>query len=372
MKLFFLIVFVIYLIVNSYIFIKGWQILPSAVIWKITYVIFYFIIAGSFIVAMLGREVLPLGLLKVLYAIGTTWLACMLYFTLSFLLTDLINFFNRFLHFLPDYLTKHFVGIQVLACSVFVFIVLLIGNIRFNNPTIETYNLKINKSAGSRDELKIIGISDVHLGLSIDKKRLKKYVEKINSLKPDVILIAGDLIDNNVRLLNEEHLEEELNKLNATLGVYACLGNHEYITGLDESVNFFDKTKIHLLIDTSIFIDNSFWIIGRDDKSNSKRLSLNSLMKDINKEQPVFLIDHQPYHLDEAQENKIDFQLSGHTHNGQIWPGNLIVKKIYELGYGYKLKGDTNVYVSSGLGLWGPMFRIGSQSEIVVFNIKFE
>jgi predicted MPP superfamily phosphohydrolase len=127
-----------------------------------------------------------------------------------------------------------------------------------------------------------------------------------------------------------------------------------------------------LLIDSVAQIDDSFWIIGRDDKQgNSFRKSLEELVIQTNPSQALFLLDHEPYDLSQAEKNGIDLQLSGHTHYGQLWPINRIVDYIFEVGYGYKQKGNTHIYVSSGLGLWGPPFRIGTQSELVVFNIHF-
>jgi len=196
----------------------------------------------------------------------------------------------------------------------------------------------------------------------------------INDLKPDIILIAGDLMDNSVRLLNAEHLEDEINRMQAPLGVYACLGNHDYRSegGIEDYLDFLKRTKINLLIDNVAYIDNSFWVIGRNDRTVKSRMSLKNLVAETNKSEPVFLLDHQPYHLEVAEAAGIDFQLSGHTHNGQLFPGNLIVNKIYEVGHGYKQKGNLHVYVSSGLGIWGPLFRIRTESEIAVFDIKFD
>ncbi len=371
MKAFFLIVLSVLLLANTYIFIRGWQAIPSGFAYKLIYTIVFIPISFLFLVAMLGRDTMPINFLKIIYDIGTTWFACMVYFFLLFLITDLIGLINHWLHFLPENITVHFRQIQVYGVSVIVAVMLLFGYYKFSHPSVNTYDIKINKKAGERKELRVVGISDIHLGLSIDKKRLSRYVNQINELKPDIILIAGDLIDNSVRVLNEEHMEEELNRLNAPLGVYMCLGNHENISGTNNSLDFLKKTKINLLVDSVAQIDSSFWIVGRNDRSAQSRKSVENLLTEVNQSQPILLLDHQPYHLEDAEKNGIDFQLSGHTHNGQLFPGNLIVKKMYELGHGYKQKGNLHVYVSSGLALWGPLFRIGTESEIAVFNIQF-
>ena len=371
MKTFFVIIFSVYLLINTYVFIRGWQAIPSVFTYKLIYTILYVSITLLFFVAMVGRNTLPLGLLKIIYAIGTTWLAAMMYFFLFFLITDIIGLFNHWIHFLPENITLHFRPIQVYGVAAVVAVLLIIGYYKFTHPSINTYDIKINKKAGERKELRIIGLSDIHLGLLIDKERFSKYVDKVNALKPDIILIAGDVVDNSVRLLNVEHLEEEINRMQAPLGIYMCLGNHEYISGIDDSLDFLKKTKINLLVDSVTRIDNSFWIIGRDDRSRRTRKPLKNLVAETDQSEPVFLLDHQPFHLADAEENGIDFQFSGHTHNGQLWPFNYIVNNIYEVGHGYKQKGNLHIYVSSGLGLWGPLFRIGTESEIVVFNVKF-
>ncbi|MDL2256692.1 metallophosphoesterase [Bacteroidales bacterium OttesenSCG-928-I14] len=373
MNPFFIIVLLFDIAVNSYIFYRGWQALPDSLPLKICYTLVFIVFFASFLVAMGGRNILPLSLLKPLYFIGTTWLAVMLYITFYFLFTDLIHLFNHWFHFLPSKLSPMlFHQIQVISGYSLVAILLLVGNLRFNHPAIVEKDINIEKAGGNHRQLKVLAFSDIHLGVAVDKKRLNRYVDFINEQKPDIIFIAGDVVDNNIRPLLEENMHEELNRLEAPLGIYACFGNHEYISGAEECSKFFDKTQINMLIDRAVQVDDSFWVIGRDDRMNENRAPLNELVSKTDMSQPLFLLDHQPYHLEEAEESKIDLQVSGHTHNGQMWPLNLIVNKIFELGYGYKQKGSSHFYVSSGLALWGPEFRIGSQSEIVIFNINFK
>ncbi len=371
MKSFFFLVFFFYTLINAYIFGKGWHVVSAHLIPRIVYSVIFWTIANLFIVAMVFRNTWPIDCLKVIYAIGTTWLACMMYFLLFFLITDIIGLLNRWLHFLPA-LPVSYRMVQIVLSSTVILALLVTGYFRFTHPAIDTYQLKIDKKAGERKELRVVALSDLHLGLLIDKKRLQGYIDKINALHPDVVFIAGDVVDNSTRPLNEEKMYEEFQRLNAPLGVYMCLGNHEYISGIDSSLEFLRKTGIHLLVDSVAEVDHSFYVIGRDDHSNVKRKSLKNMVAEIDSSKPVFLLDHQPFYLEDAEKNGVDFQLSGHTHNGQLWPGNLIVKSMYELGHGYKQKGKTHIYVSSGMTLWGPLFRIGTQSEITVFEITFE
>jgi predicted MPP superfamily phosphohydrolase len=293
---------------------------------------------------------------------------------LFLLATDVIHLGNHFFRFLPATITPvRFHQIQVISGYVLTFLVLLFGYIHFTHPSLTEKDLVIHKSGGKYSELKVVAFSDLHLGISIDKERLKKYVRFINEQQPDIILVAGDIVDNNPRPLFEEKMDEELRQLQAPLGVYFCPGNHEYISGIDGSLAFLKKTNMTLLIDSVVSVDDSFWIIGRNDlQGNKKRMPLDRLVAQTNEQQPLFLLDHEPYHLEDAEKNGIDLQFSGHTHQGQLWPLNHLVNKLYEVGYGYKKKGNTHIFVSSGLALWGPEFRIGTQSELVVFNIHFE
>jgi len=172
----------------------------------------------------------------------------------------------------------------------------------------------------------------------------------------------------------KEKMWEEFAQIKAPLGVYACLGNHEYLSGIQTSMNFLRKTNIRLLVDSVARIDNSFWLIGRDDLKgmrNHRRKPLSGLITETNINQPLFLLDHEPIHLEDAKQNNIDLQFSGHTHLGQIWPVSFVVKMMYDVAYGHAMKGNTQYYITSGIGLWGPPLRIGSNSEIVVFNIRF-
>ena len=324
---------------------------------------------------MLGRNVFPLVVQKILYFPGTIWMGMVLYLFLFFLLTDFLYLIIRIFHRLSSAATKQYCKIQVFSGYILVLCVVAYGYYQFSHPQIVEQKIEIAKKAGGYKHLKIVGVSDLHLGIAIDKKRLEQYVRLINEQHPDLVVIAGDLVDNNALPLEKEQMWETVNQLQAPLGTYFCLGNHEYLSGIDASMKFLRKTNMHLLIDSSVVINNSIQLIGRDDRQGMKnhhRKSLNELVKNMNDSLPMILLDHEPFHLNEAEENGIDLQFSGHTHHGQLFPGNLLTDRVYELAYGYKQKGNTHYYVSSGLGLWGPPLRIGTCSEIVVFNIEFK
>ena len=230
--------------------------------------------------------------------------------------------------------------------------------------------LELTSKKLSKD-YRVVMVSDLHLGYHNTRKELSRWVDMINAEKPDFILIAGDLIDGSIRPLNEERMAEEFHRLKAP--VYACLGNHEHFGGDANARQFYQDAGIHLLIDETAVIDSAIVVIGRDDRMNFRhRMSVDSLMATVDSHLYTIVLDHQPYDLDRAEKAGVDFQLSGHTHRGQVWPISWITDAIYECSWGSYQRGDTQYYVSSGLGLWGGKFRIGTQSEYVVATIKGE
>ena len=218
--------------------------------------------------------------------------------------------------------------------------------------------------------MKVVAISDVHLGNGTRKPQLKKFVEMINAENPDLIVIGGDLIDNSPLPLYQQKMQEELNQLKAPMGIYLAPGNHEYISGMEECEQFLKDTPIRLLRDTIVTLPNGLQIIGRDDRSNRRRTPIADLMKKVDNTQPTLLLDHQPYEVAKKDSLGIDIQFSGHTHRGQVWPLSLLVDNMYEQSHGYRQWPHSHVYVSSGLSLWGPPFRIGTDSDMLVMTIR--
>ncbi len=227
----------------------------------------------------------------------------------------------------------------------------------------------VNKDSCQFVDLNIVTASDFHLGSIIHKEMLAKWVEKINQENPDIILLAGDLFDRSFNFVDSPGIENELKKLRSRYGVFAVLGNHDYYAGVNKAINSMEQSGIRVLRDQTITIDNKFVLIGRDDDTNRKRKSLDSLVASLDHRFPAILLDHKPF-LSESVKNKIDLQISGHLHNGQIFPYNLVLAKLWKLSYGYRKIKDTNFYVSSGLGVSYVPIRLGTKSEIVQILLK--
>jgi len=358
---------------NYWLFIRAWQSIPGIAIVQTIFTILFVLCSLSFFVAMGLGDRLPFPLTVVLENIGAYWVIGLLYFSMAALFFDIIRVSNHFFKFYPDWIYANYQEVKLVALlSVIGLFTLfsLVGNYRFRNPDVKQVEMEIPGGDGPTGILTIAVASDVHLGSIIRKNRLKKYVELLNKQNADVILFAGDLIDHSIRPVIEQKMDEELRSLKARYGVYAIFGNHEYYGKVEKAMDFYARSGIKLLRDTAVIIDNRFVLIGRDDISQHRRKPLEVILEGISANLPKILLEHNPAKMKDAQDNNIDLQLSGHTHNGQIFPINLMVKKIYQLAYGHEKIGKTNYYVSSGLGLWAAPVRIGTQSEIVRLSLS--
>lgn len=367
-----LIALALYGSINFYLFKRSWQALPQNSLVHTVFIILFIICSLSFFVAMAIGNRLPFAMTTVLENIGAYWAIGLLYFILAAVFFDLMRLSNHFLKFYPDWVYAHYQQVKLIAfASVMGLFVIfsLIGNYRFRHPATREIDLNLSKGDGPSGKLTLVMASDVHLGSIIRKNRLKKYVELINRQEPDVVLFAGDLIDHSIRPVEHQRMDEDLRLLKARYGVYGIFGNHEYYGNVPKAIDFYKRAGINLLRDSAVAIDNRFILIGREDISQHRRKPLDIILSGSKLNLPKILLEHNPARMDDARKNHIDLQLSGHTHNGQIFPLNYIVKGMYELAYGFRKSGDTSYYVSSGLGLWAAPVRIGTQSEIVKVNI---
>lgn len=306
-------------------------------------------------------ERIPLSLGTWIYEIGTSSVIVLLYLVLIFALLDV----GRLVGLVPKSWLYHN-GTTSLLLLVFMSVLLIYGHVNYSKKHREIIELTTKKQLPNH-EMRIVMVSDLHLGYHHRRATLAKWIDLINGENPDMVLIAGDVIDGGMQALFEENMAEEWKRVKAP--VFAVLGNHEYMAGLEQSMRFYRDAGICLLRDSVANI-GSLAIIGRDDRTNPHRKNLRKLMQGVDKSRYLILLDHQPHHLEQAEMNGIDFQFSGHTHRGQVWPISLITDNVYEVSYGSYRKGHTQYYVSSGLGLWGGKYRIGTRSEYVVVTLK--
>ena len=375
--IFFSIVLLVYSSLNYYVYSRGLMVFSCNPTLKKWYTIGFWSLVSSFIVGMFWERTASSIVSEWIYRVGAFWLAFMFYFLLALLLIDLIRLVNHFFHFLPVFTD---VGKLVLGYSIIgvVSLVILGGYLNALTTRIKLIPLTIHKQVLGNKELKILMASDIHLGALIGERQELKLVRIINEQKPDLVLLCGDLVDGDIGPVLRKNLGKHIQEIRTPMGVYAIPGNHEYIGGIQNTLPYLKSINIKVLRDEVVTLPNGIQLVGRDDR-DSRRMGggdnpheLKLLAKDLDPAKPIIVMNHQPFHLEEAVEIGADLHLSGHTHDGQMWPLNYVTEAIFELSWGLMKKNNTYFYVSSGFGSWGPPVRTGNSPEVVVFQIKFD
>ncbi len=376
MLIFFSIVLVLYSLVNIYIFFKGYGAIAALHNNRLLYSLVFFFLAAIFIAAKFLEARHSSVITDALNIMGGFWLAFMLYGFLFFLLSDIILLILRIPHLISTeniIIYRKWVFILTVSLSA---ILILGGFINAIIPVVKEYNITINKAAGDVKTLRIAAVSDIHLGSIIRKRSIQKLSVILRKLKPDLVLLLGDIVDGEIGPVLRGDLLQYFHGPDSQDGLFAITGNHEFIGGGSKTIPYIESKGIRVLKDEMVILEGGIQLIGRIDRDSfrfygKERLPLNQLMKQADTTKPIILLDHQPFHLGESAKSGVDLQLSGHTHNGQMWPLNYVTAKIYELSYGYLKKGNSHFIVSSGYGLWGPRVRSGSRSEVLLINITF-
>ncbi|MDR1424951.1 MAG: metallophosphoesterase [Azoarcus sp.] len=319
---------------------------------------------------------------RALTFIGTFWLSLVLHGLLAWLALGvfrLLNWHWRWFAFAPAR-AAHW---RHLACAGIAGAALLVSTLGWINafyPTVRV--VKLTTPAGIAP-LRIVALSDTHLGRLASPEYFGKIVDLIEPLAPDIVLFAGDVIEYDYDPSEVEPTAAVLRRLKPRLGIWGVFGNHEYIGGR-EALNkqLLDRIGIRILIDQWAEIaaapGQKLLLIGRDDLSSEramdrKRKTLGELLAEAPPGDHLkILLDHQPFNLEEAEAAGIFLQISGHTHNGQLFPFNGVVALIYENAYGYLRRGQTHYWVSSGAGTWGPSVRTTGRPEILLIDIAAE
>jgi uncharacterized protein len=336
------------------------------------YLSIYIFLTISYIAArLLGRPLHDGVIVLALIYIGSFWLAAMIYLFMGTILLDffisLVKITARFSFRNYDYARLKKVGAVIVYMLVFLILVYGAINAKIRKQT------DITIEAPVKNIITLALVTDVHLGRVIGRDEVELMAKRINALKPDLIIIGGDLFDEDLKPVIENNHGEYLALMKAPLGVFAVPGNHEYIGGIDQAIEYMERYGIKVLRDKAV-IAGPFCLVGRDDIRSErmllrKRKTISEIKSQCSGSRPFIVIDHEPVAISESVKEGAVLHLSGHTHNGQFWPFKYIIAQMYELGYGYEKIGNTNVYVSSGFGTWGPPVRTGNRPEIVKITI---
>jgi predicted MPP superfamily phosphohydrolase len=378
--IFFSVFFLLYGLINFYVFLRGWQALPADSPLRAPYVVAFSILSLSFFAGRLLERSAPGAISTFLVWAGSFWFAALAYFALAAIIIDVLRLVNYGIPIFPSFVSTDIARTKLVVLAGIVAVVataLTAGYFNARSPQLKTLRIHIPKHVDSLKALSVAVASDIHLGTIIGTKRLGAIVDTINNLNPDVILFPGDIVDEDLAPVIRQNLGETLRSLEAKYGIFAVTGNHEYIGGVEEACKYLSDHNIRVLRDEAVSIREGITLVGREDRSinqfaGKRRKPLSEIVNGVSDSSVVILMDHQPFGLEEAVAHGADLQLSGHTHHGQLWPFHLITNAIYEVSWGYKKKGKTQFYVSSGAGTWGPPVRIGNTPEIIHLQITFD
>ncbi|MGE0021665.1 MAG: metallophosphoesterase [Draconibacterium sp.] len=310
---------------------------------------------------------------KILGQISGYLLPFFLYVFLAVLVYDLFLLVNYFPQWVSlalrqtfDYKFYTLIGISVLSV-----LVVIGGVINLNNTQVTLYEVSVPRKNSNLEKLRVAFIADFHIHSGVPVSFIEKYVEEVKSLNPDLMLYGGDIVDDKNIHPELEKITGLLKEINPRFGVFGVLGNHEFYRGHTDGA-FFRQAGIVLLNDSIAQVGDSFVVAGRIDEHFGKRKTVQEILGDNIPNLPILMLDHRPTQLEEVSKTSVNAQFSGHTHNGQLFPFNFIIKSMYELGWGYKQKVNTHFFVTSGLRLWGPPVKTTGKSEIIVVDFKFE
>ena len=328
--------------------------------------------------------------------IANYWLGMLMYLVTVIVVADVVRLIlHRVRHMKKGqhFPRPVFAGIGLL-CAIIISIVSVYGIVHARKIYTTTYNITMDQKSSSIKGLNVVLVSDIHLGYNIGAKHLQRMVDKINAEQPDVVVIAGDFFDNDYDAVREPEKDIEiLSGIQSKYGVYACFGNHDIkekiLAGFTFGWNdpekasdprmdeFVEKAGITLLQDAYVKIADSFYLYGRPDAEKpgrgiAERKTPEELMAEMTGDLPVIVIDHEPRELQELADAGVDLDLCGHTHDGQMYPGKILTDIYWENPCGYLQKRQMQNIVTSGVGVFGPNMRVGTNAEICSIQITFE
>lgn len=357
---------------------------------KVPFAVVYLFMALSPVIAFL----LPKSAVAiVIRRISTYWIGIMLYSLLYVVLFDLLRLIAKHtklkntLFFSRGSVIS--IGSVVVACAV---ATCLYGIFNARNIKVNEYSVTVNKSCGSDKHLKAVLVADLHMGYAIGVDHITNMVEKINQQDADIVIIAGDIFDNSYDGMDDpEGIKAQLKSIKSKYGVYAVYGNHD----IDEKIlmgftfdwggkqlhnekmtNFMKECNIKLINDESVLINDEFYLVGRRDTDkpgteDGTRAEISELTKDLDKTKPIFVLSHEPDELQKTADAGADIDFSGHTHDGQLFPGNLTIGLFWENPCGMIKKDNMYSIVTSGVGVYGTFMRVGTDAEICSVDIDF-
>ncbi|MBO7594675.1 MAG: metallophosphoesterase [Salinivirgaceae bacterium] len=361
-----------------YVFMRFRPLLPDFSSWRgWTAFAAFFTIIFAYVIGSYFQRNGQLIVAKPFIVVGSWAMAVLLYSFLIFLAVDIARLINLLI-FKAEWLTFRYQPgndkgrIFSMVCGAAVAVVIVAGYLNAHFPIRKALTFKTEKNIA--EPVRFVLISDVHLGMINSDRYFERLAKRINAENVDFVLIAGDFFDGDPTPVFRSRAAEILKSVNTRYGIFAIPGNHEYIGDAASAMQFMRQNGVNVLCDSAVNLPCGVSILGRDDlsavRAKGGRSSVEKLVAQADSANYTILLDHQPFHLEEAEQAGIDLQLSGHTHHGQLWPGNKITTAMYECSFGQHRRGNTNYYVSSGYGTWGPPIRTTCHPEMVVVSLN--
>jgi uncharacterized protein len=336
--------------------------------------IVFFCFAFLFPISQLLNHAFPLTSFNFLLKPGYLFVPFELYSFISFIIYDIVTIINRGTRIFSvkhkSFPLVNKISKALILCGILVLVGF--GNYNFNHTQISRYRISVPKRNSNLKHLRIALAADFHLAETTSKVFMKDFIEKINALDADIILLPGDIFESFKENPEIDYLIKQMLKVKAKYGVYGSAGNHEYYGNFTKKLELCKKSGIKMILDSAIIIDDAFIVAGRNDRHDKRRKSLDKILNQVTNNFPIILMNHRPDEFESAYNNNIDIQVSGHTHNGQLFPYNFITDNLYDLGWGYKKVKNTNFFVTCGIQGWGPQVRTSGYSEIMLIDIRFE
>ncbi len=376
MAIFIAVVLTIYTLINLYLWMKGYRALSGAGIGTRWYSVIFIILASAFFAGKLLEHSFSGIFTDILNIAGGFWLAFMLYGALAWLAADIVLLLQKPFGLIDTALMPRLRLWLLAGITALTLIVMITGFFIAIRPVIREYEITTEKSfRGDEESMRIMAVSDIHLGSIIRKRSMRQLSAIISAGKPDMVLFLGDLIDGSIGPVLRGDLLASLTLPPLRHGVWAITGNHEYIGNAARTIPYIESKGIRVLKDEVVMLDNGVQLIGRLDRAageppRGSRRPLQELLAEADTTMPVIILDHQPFHLSRLAGSGADLQLSGHTHDGQVWPLSLITSALYGLSHGHRRFGNTDVIVSSGFGIWGPRMRLGTRAEMLSITLR--
>ncbi|HCC71759.1 MAG TPA: hypothetical protein DEQ09_11500 [Bacteroidales bacterium] len=366
--IFLIIVFIIYSSANIYIYFKG-EFAFGDLIGNSLYTILFILLSFSFVAGKILEHNYSSLTSDILNIIGGFWLSFIFYSVIILIAADLLRFLFVLINIIPPDNINAVKQASYLVSFGLALLLIISGFTNTEFPVVRKYEVVLNKPSHIK-EITIAAVSDIHLGSIIRKRSMRILSGKLESISPDMVLLLGDIVDGEINPVLRNDLLQSLTFPSTASHVYAITGNHEYIGNYQKTIPYIENKGIRILLDEVVEVYEGIQLAGRKDRDSfrytgKRRKDLDDLLKEADKEKPVIIMDHQPPLKKENNLSGFDIMLSGHTHNGQMWPLNYLTSSIYRLQYGHKVIDGCHYIVSSGFGSWGPRVRLGSRSEIL-------